>query len=201
MSRNPPISRDLQFTAVLTTALLHSAIQIQPTPHHPTSLRQGRTKAGSQVARATELCTAAPNIWVFSMDLGSCRPSSAYNFKANPTLLENFCTPALTSILILSSILRLVFSFLRVSPPKSYMHFFFYHTCCMLRSSHSHWYDHPNNIWRGIQIMKLLMTQFLPVSCYCLDLRPKYPQYHTAKHPKPIFFPQCKRPRFTRIQN
>ena len=150
-------------------------------------LRQERTKPGSQVAWATELCTVAPNMWDFSMELGSCHPPSAYRVKANPTLLENFCTPALISILISSSTLRLFFSFLRVSPPKKYMNFSFFHTCYILRPSHSHWYDHPNNIWCRVQIMKLLIMQFPTVSCYCLDLRPKYPpKYRTAKHPRPM---------------
>ena len=31
------------------------------------------------------------------------------------------------------------------------------HTCSMSRPSLSSWFDHPNNIWWGVQIIKLLM--------------------------------------------
>ena len=37
---------------------------------------------------------------------------------------------------------------IRTSPP---------HTCYTLRPSHCSWFDHPNNIWWGIQIMQLLL--------------------------------------------
>jgi hypothetical protein len=32
--------------------------------------------------------------------------------------------------------------------------------------SHSSWFDHQNNIWWGIQITKLLVVYFSPLSCY-----------------------------------
>ena len=31
------------------------------------------------------------------------------------------------------------------------------HTCYMSHPSHSSWFDHPNNIWWGVQIIKLLI--------------------------------------------
>ena len=31
------------------------------------------------------------------------------------------------------------------------------HTCCLPRPSHSSWFYHPNNIWWGVQIMKLFI--------------------------------------------
>jgi len=32
------------------------------------------------------------------------------------------------------------------------------HTCYMPRPSYSSWFDHPNNIWWGVQIIQLLIT-------------------------------------------
>jgi len=34
------------------------------------------------------------------------------------------------------------------------------------------WIDHLNNIWAAVKIMKCLIIQFSPVSCYLLPLRP-----------------------------
>jgi hypothetical protein len=36
------------------------------------------------------------------------------------------------------------------------------------------WFDHPNNIWWGVQSIKLLSMPFSPLSCYFVPLRPKY---------------------------
>lgn len=44
-------------------------------------------------------------------------------------------------------------SFLQFSPTKTYMHISSSHTCCMSRPSH------PNNIRRGVQIMRFLIIQ------------------------------------------
>jgi hypothetical protein len=50
--------------------------------------------------------------------------------------------------------------------------------------------------------MKLLITQFPPVSSFFHPLRPKYlPQYSTLKHLQLIFFPQCVKRSFKQIQN
>jgi len=35
------------------------------------------------------------------------------------------------------------------------------HTCCMTVSSHFSWFDHPNNIWWGVQIIKFLVCSLL----------------------------------------
>jgi hypothetical protein len=53
------------------------------------------------------------------------------------------------------------------------------HTCCMHRSSHPPWCDHPNNIWWSVQVMKLLNMQSSLVSCHFLPLRSKYYDYWT----------------------
>jgi hypothetical protein len=45
--------------------------------------------------------------------------------------------------------------------------------CHMPRPSHTSWFDHPN-ISRGLQIIKLLITQSSPLPCYFVPLSPKY---------------------------
>ena len=68
--------------------------------------------------------------------------------------------------------------------------------CYMSRPSHSFRFLHPNNIWWGVQITKLLIMCFSPYPCSLVPLRPKYPPQHTIlKHP------QCERPSLTPIQN
>jgi len=47
------------------------------------------------------------------------------------------------------------------------------HNCYMSRPSHSARFDHPNNIW-WVQISKVLIMYFTPLSCYFAPLRPKY---------------------------
>jgi hypothetical protein len=36
----------------------------------------------------------------------------------------------------------------------------------MPRLAHPHWFDHPNNIWWRVKIMKLLIVHFSLASCY-----------------------------------
>ena len=86
--------------------------------------------------------------------------------------------PSLRSTLILSSHQRLRFqvvSFPKVSPLKP----------CVTLSSHpsqSSWPDHPNNIWWGLQSIKLFLMYSFPLPCYLVPLRPKYPpQYYGIK--------------------
>jgi len=48
---------------------------------------------------------------------------------------------------------------------------------------------HPHNICWRVQIMKLLIIQFCPISCYSLPLRSKYsPQLPVLKHSQSVFF-------------
>ena len=50
--------------------------------------------------------------------------------------------------------------------------------------------------------MKLLFTQFPPVSSFFHPLRPKYlPQYSYLKQLHLMFFPQCEKSSFKPIQN
>ena len=67
-----------------------------------------------------------------------------------------------------------VVSFPQVSPPKPCIHLSSPHTCYMPIPFHSFRFFHPNNIWWGVQIMKLLIIQFPPLHCYFVPLRPKY---------------------------
>jgi hypothetical protein len=48
------------------------------------------------------------------------------------------------------------------------------HSCYMPYSSHPPWLDHSNYTWRRVQVMKLLVMQFSPISCYFIPLQPKY---------------------------
>ena len=62
--------------------------------------------------------------------------------------------------------------------------------------------DHPSDIWRGVQIMKLLIMQFPLVPCYLILVRPKYlPHYPILKHFHPFFLPLYMRPSFTPTEN
>ena len=67
------------------------------------------------------------------------------------------------------------------------------HKCYMPRPSHSSRLDRPNNIWWGVQIIKILIIKFAPFPCYLVPLRSKYsPQHPLLKHPQLTFLPQCK---------
>jgi len=62
--------------------------------------------------------------------------------------------------------------------------------------SHSSLCDYLNNIWWGLQIIKLLIMYFPPLPCYLIPRRPKFsPQHPILKHP------HCEQPIFTPIQN
>ena len=64
------------------------------------------------------------------------------------------------------------------------------HICCMPHPSHSSQFDYLNNIRCAVPIIKLLILQFPPLSCYLIPLMSKYsPQYHILKHPQPMFLP------------
>jgi hypothetical protein len=48
------------------------------------------------------------------------------------------------------------------------------HSCYMSRPSHPSWLDHSNYTWRRVQVMKLLIMQFSPISCHFIPLWSKY---------------------------
>jgi hypothetical protein len=50
--------------------------------------------------------------------------------------------------------------------------------------------------------MKLLIMQFSPTFYHFIPLWSiYYPQHHILKYPQTIYFPQCRRPSFTPMQN
>ena len=68
--------------------------------------------------------------------------------------------------------------------------------------SHSSWFCHPHNIGWGVQIIKLLIVLFYPLTCYLVSQRPKYsPQLPILKHPQPMFLPHCQRPGLRNARN
>jgi hypothetical protein len=47
------------------------------------------------------------------------------------------------------------------------------HTCYMSRPPYCSRFDYPNNIWRTVQITKLLIKQSFQFPCHLFLLRPK----------------------------
>jgi len=45
------------------------------------------------------------------------------------------------------------------------------HTCYIPHTSHYSRFDHPYNIWRGVQIIKLIIMKFSPLPYYLVPLR------------------------------
>jgi hypothetical protein len=67
--------------------------------------------------------------------------------------------------------------------------------------SHSPWLDHSIYVWRGVQVMKLIIMQFPSISRHIIPLWSKYsPQHSVLKHPQSMFL-NVKRPSFAPIQN
>jgi hypothetical protein len=76
------------------------------------------------------------------------------------------------------------------------------HTCYMPCPYHSSGFDHPNNIWWGVQIIKLLILWFFPLPFYLIPFRLNYaPSASILKHPQRTFLPQFEWPSLTPIQN
>jgi hypothetical protein len=89
----------------------------------------------------------------------------------------------------LPSILFL-FSHLHLHPPSGLIPsdfpteilYSFSHACYMLHSPHLPWFDRPNNIWRSMLVMKLLIMQYSPASCHFLSIRSKYSPQHPIRN-------------------
>jgi hypothetical protein len=88
-----------------------------------------------------------------------------------------------------ASYLNIILTYAQVSQMVSFIQFFYtkilyaFLVSPMPRPSRSPWFDHrdPDEEWA---YMKLLITQFSPVSCYFLPLRTKYsPSYTAVRHP------------------
>jgi len=108
-----------------------------------------------------------------------------------------------TNIIFLSTFMSSNWSSLQVSQPKIYIHFssppWILHIPPI--SSHPSWFDHPQNIWWGLQVMKLLIMQSSSVLCHFFFLRSKYSQHPVLRCPQSIFFPYwSERLGFTPIQ-
>jgi hypothetical protein len=59
--------------------------------------------------------------------------------------------------------------------------------CHIFRPFHPPRFYHPRNIWWWIQIMRVLIKQFLPFSCYVLLLMPGcVPQHYLFENPLPV---------------
>jgi len=87
-------------------------------------------------------------------------------------------------------------------PHQNPVHTSLPHTCYMPRPLNSSRFDHPDNIWRGVKISKLLIMYFFFSPHYLIPLRSKYSSEHAIlKHPQLTFLPRRKRPSFTHIQN
>ena len=72
----------------------------------------------------------------------------------------------------------------------------------MPRPSYFSRFDHLNNMWWAVQIIKLLVKRFSAPPFYLVPPTPKYSsQYPVLQHPHPTLFPHCERPSFTPIQN
>jgi hypothetical protein len=74
-------------------------------------------------------------------------------------------------------------------------------SCYMPRPSHPSRLDHSKYTWRRVQVTKLLIMQFSPVSYHFIPLLSKYTQHPVLKHPQSMFVPLCRRRSFTPIQN
>jgi hypothetical protein len=58
------------------------------------------------------------------------------------------------------------------SPPVTHAHIPpLLHVCHIPRPTHPPCFEHPNNIWQGVCIIKLIIMQFSSISCYFHPLR------------------------------
>jgi hypothetical protein len=74
--------------------------------------------------------------------------------------------------------------------PSKYRTYSSLHAYYMPCPSHPPWFDHPNYIWRGVQVMKLLIMYFSLAPYYFVPLRSKYClQIPVFKQPQSILFP------------
>jgi hypothetical protein len=58
-----------------------------------------------------------------------------------------------------------------------------------------------NYTWRRGRVMKLLIMQFAPTSCYFIRFWSKYSPRDPVLKPQSVFLPECQRPSFTPMQN
>jgi hypothetical protein len=80
--------------------------------------------------------------------------------------LHGVCTYA-TSTLVFQDV---TFRYPHQNPARAVL---LSHACCIFRPTQTLWFEHPNKIRQGVQIMKTFLVQFSPVSCSFLPLRIK----------------------------
>ena len=73
------------------------------------------------------------------------------------------------------------------------------HACHMACLSRYSLLDYPDDIWWGVQILKLLIVQYYVVFLFFPPRPICLPQHPVLEHTQPAVLPQCKRPRFTPI--
>jgi hypothetical protein len=62
------------------------------------------------------------------------------------------------------------------------------HSCYMPCPSRPPWLDHFNYTWRRVQVMKLLIMQYLPTSRHFISLPSKYSPHHLVlEHPQSMY--------------
>jgi hypothetical protein len=72
--------------------------------------------------------------------------------------------------------------------------------CHMSRPPHPLWFNHPKNIWWGIQAVKLIIMQFSPwLSSYLLGPNILFNALFSRN--LSVFLPQSERPSFAPIQH
>jgi hypothetical protein len=112
-----------------------------------------------------------------------CNPQIRYRVYKNPPLSQARWIQSTPLFLVsLRCIYIYIYIYITVSsmpgfsklsfklfPPKPYVHFY-----SLSHPSQLSWFDNPNNIWWGVQIMKRLNMQLSPVSCSFLLVSPKY---------------------------
>jgi hypothetical protein len=72
-------------------------------------------------------------------------------------------------------------------------------TCHIPCPPHSSWFDHPNNIWGGVQIIKFLLL-LSSLSCHLVCPRPKCLSQHVILEKQPAFPPHCERRFLTAVK-
>jgi hypothetical protein len=81
----------------------------------------------------------------------------------------------------------LVVTFLPAFPQITYMHSSSPLSCYVPFPSHSPRFDHSNYAWRWVQVMKLLVLKYSPLSCDIFPVRSEYsPQHLVLKRPQSI---------------
>jgi hypothetical protein len=64
-------------------------------------------------------------------------------------------------------------------------------------STHPPWFEHSNNVWWEVKIVKRFIMHFTSFSCHFFPLRTKYPsQCPILWQPRHTFLPQFDRPSF-----